>query len=140
MPAQLVADKIPLGSRLLSIVIYYDLLISGEITGNNINPTEALIIMSNEVDIVFDKTIFRQFKQLLEMPKANEALEIAKGTGELIPGMILSQDVVNYGQHKLLSEGTVLTANNILGLSKHQEQTDQVIIVYIMHEKNNLLK
>ena len=54
--------------------------------------------------------------------------------------MILSQDVVNYGHHKLLSEGTVLSPNNILGLSKHQEQTDQVIIAYIMHEKNNLLK
>ena len=140
LPSQLVAEDIPLGSRLLSIVIYYDLLISGEITGVNINPTEALVVMRKEVDTIFDKKVFQQFQQLLEKPRANEAFEIAKGTGELVPGMILSQDVVNYGQHKLMSEGTVLTSNNILGLTRHQESTEQIIIAYIMHEKNNLLK
>ncbi len=133
-PDQLEAEDIPCGSRLLSIVIYYDLLITGEITGKNTNPTEALILMSKDVDTIFDKQIFRQFSELLATPKPEEILEIAKATGELTPGMVLSQDVVNYGQHKLLSEGTILTPNNISGLCKHQEQTDQALIIYIMHE------
>ena len=47
--------------------------------------------------------------------------------------MILSHDVVNYGQDKLLSESTILTEKNILGLQKHQQQTKQVIISYIQY-------
>jgi response regulator RpfG family c-di-GMP phosphodiesterase len=140
IPEQRLKDDIPMGSRILSIVIYYDLLISGEITGNTTTPAEALILMEKDVGKVFDSKIFNQFRQLLEKPKANETLELAKSVGELTPGMVLAQDVVNYGQHKLLSEATVLTENNILALGQHQEQTEQVIISYVHHEKNSLLK
>jgi response regulator RpfG family c-di-GMP phosphodiesterase len=135
IPQQLVGEDIPIGSRLLSMVIYYDLLVSGEITGHCIMPSEALILLKEDVGTIFDTIVFGHFQQLLENPQPNESLEIAKSIRELIPGMVLSHDVVNYGQHKLLGESTVLTEKNILGLQKNQQQTKQVIIAYIQYGK-----
>jgi response regulator RpfG family c-di-GMP phosphodiesterase len=135
IPEQRIGEDIPIGSRLLSMAIYYDLLVSGEITGHCIMPTEALILLKKDVGSIFDSKVFSHFQQLLENPLPNESLEIAKGTRELIPGMLLSHDVVNYGQHKLLGESTILTEKHILGLQKHQQQTKQVIISYIQYGK-----
>ena len=134
-PHKLKGDDIPVGSRILAIAVYYDLLVLGEIKGKCISPHEAFIMIDKHLDTIFDAKIFSIYKDLLENPQPNEGIEVATCVSDLTPGMVLSQDVVTYEKNKLLSEGCVLTENNILGLTKHKERTKQVIIAYVKHQK-----
>jgi response regulator RpfG family c-di-GMP phosphodiesterase len=135
IPEQYSGEDIPIGSRLLSIVIHYDILISGEITGKRLSPEDAFILMKKDVGTIFDVTVFNLFKQVLENPHPDELLEIPQSLNQLLPGMILAQDVMSYEQHKLLCEGAILTESNINGLVSHQEQTEHTIIAYIHNKK-----
>jgi response regulator RpfG family c-di-GMP phosphodiesterase len=133
IPQHLSNDDIPITSRILAIVIHFDLLVSGKMTEQCITPQEAIIIMKKSSGSLFDRQIFSQFVAMLTTPLATERLEIAKSIGELQPDMLLAQDILNHDQHKLLNEKTVLSQSHIDNLAKHQEHTKNVIVAYILH-------
>ena len=136
IPQHLSGDDIPIASRILAIVIQFDLLVSGKVSAQCISPQEALIIMKKSLGSLFDSKIFTQFANMLAEPLATENLEIAKGIGELQPGMILAQDIINHEQHKLLNEKTILSQAHIDSLATHQEHTKKIIIAYILHKSD----
>jgi len=133
IPQHLSNDNIPISSRILAVVIQFDLLVSGKMTKQCITPQEAIIVMKKSLGSLFDSKVFSQFVAMLTTPLATEQLEIAKSVGELQPGMMLAQDILNHEQHKLLNEKTILSQNHIDNLAKHQEHTKNVIIAYILH-------
>ena len=133
IPQHLSGDDIPITSRILAISIHFDLLVSGKMTEQCITPQEAIILMKKNLGNLFDSKIFSQFITMLTTPLTTERLEIAKSIGELQPGMLLAQDILNHEQHKLLNEKTVLSQSHIDNLAKHQEHTKNVIVAYILH-------
>ncbi len=133
IPQHLSNDDIPITSRILAIVVHFDLLVSGKMTEQCITPQEAIIIMKKSLDSLFDRKIFSHFVAMLTTPLTTERLEIAKSVGELQPGMVLAQDILNHELHKLLNEKTVLSQSHIDNLAKHQEQRKNVIVAYILH-------
>jgi response regulator RpfG family c-di-GMP phosphodiesterase len=136
IPQHLSGDDIPIASRILAIVIQFDLLVSGKISAQCLSPQEAMIIMKKSLGSLFDSKIFTQFVGMLTAPLATENLEIAKSIGELQPGMILAQDIQNHEKHKLLNEKTVLSQGHIDSLATHQEHTKKVIVAYILHKSD----
>ena len=134
IPMHLKLDNIPITSRILAIVIHFDLLVSGKLTEHCISPQEAIIVMKKSLGSLFDRTVFSHFIAMLSNPLSTETLEVAKSIGELRPGMVLAQDIINHEQHKLLNEKTVLSKAHIDSLAKHQEHTQRVIITYILHQ------
>lgn len=137
VPMHLSHDDIPVTSRILAIAIHFDLLVSGKITAQCITPQEAIIVMKKSLDSLFDRKIFSQFIAMLSTPQATESFEIAKSTGELVPGMVLAQDILNHEHHKLLNEKTVLSQGHIDSLVKHQEHSAKVIVAYVLHKSPN---
>ena len=134
IPMHLKLDDIPITSRILAIVIHFDLLVAGKLTEHCISPQEAIIVMKKSLGSLFDRTVFSHFIAMLSNPLSTETLEVAKSIGELRPGMVLAQDIINHEQHKLLNEKTVLSKAHIDSLAKHQEHTQRVIITYILHQ------
>lgn len=136
IPQHLSREEIPITARILAITIHFDLLVSGKIAEHCMTPQEAIIIMKKSVGSLFDSKIFSQFVAMLSQPTSTENLEVAKSVGELVPGMLVARDIFNHAQHKLLNEKTYLSQEQIDSLAKHQEQTQKVIVIYVLHGEN----
>lgn len=130
-PDHLSQQHIPIGSRVLSIVVFFDLLVSGKVSGLPVCPTEALIVMKPMVGQRFDNKIFGEFVKLIEAPKQEELLEVPKSVDHLCDGMVVAQDILNHNEQKILGAQTVLTQALILRLVQYQEKTQKPLIVYI---------
>lgn len=127
IPDRLKKDKIPMGSRILAPVIYFDLLISGFFSGDVTSPAKAAEIIKSLTTSIFDEQIVVLFLAQLKNANTERALSL----DGLIEGMVLAQDVLDRQQNKLLLEGTQLTNKQINSIKDYQERSDKVVIVYV---------
>jgi len=131
-PDHLTQENIPMGSRVLMVVLYFDVLVAGEVTGKIVPPIEALAIMKLLVGKRFDRTVFSEFVKLLNEPLPTEDIELPKTISSLKVGMIVAQDIMNNQDQKILSEKTVLSEALIERLLQYQKQAEQQFIVYVI--------
>jgi len=131
VPERLNEKNIPTGSKILAILTYFDSLVAGNITGKFTPPKKALTKMESLVDQHFERNIFNTFVSLIEAPLTTEKIELPKAISDLEAGMIISHDIMNLKEQKILSEKTILTEALIDRLFQYQKQTKGELIVYI---------
>lgn len=128
IPQRLKKQDIPIGSRILAIVIYFDLLISGEVTGQCLAPAEANVLLNKLTHSLFDQTFVTAFQEELSKGKVERACTVE----DLEPGMILANDIKDGQKHKLLLEGTKLTTRHIDSLIDYQTRVNSLVIAYVI--------
>lgn len=131
IPDGLAKDDIPAGAKILAIIAYFDRLMTGDIKGKCLTIAEATAVMTAMLEGVFDKEMFTAFIKMIETPHAHEHFELAKEVSTLQPDMVLSQDVYDKRQIKLLPEGGPLTKKNIDSLLNYQEREQETMVVFV---------
>lgn len=128
LPDKLIRNEIPLGSKILAIVIYFDLLISGEITGKTLSPPQAKVIISGLTASMFDITVLNTFFEMLALDNIERGLAV----NEVKEGMTLSHDIIDNQGNKLLLEGVELSHNQIERLQDYQSRVESTLIIYVL--------
>lgn len=113
-PDGLVGFGIPLGARILALASDYDNLLIGAMVQRQLRPDEAKPLIYDSSGKRYDPSVVAAFRQLLDGTTAEEAGgDMALLTGELIPGMVLSRDLISRDGLMLLAAEHVMDARLI---------------------------
>ncbi|MBU2893646.1 response regulator [Colwellia sp. D2M02] len=129
-PDKLQGELIPMGSKILALVIYYDHMLMGKIYPYIPAQEEAFIKLKSLVGKVFEHKVFSAFVKLLTTPN-HETFEFAISVDKIGAGMTVSQDLFNHNKQKLIAKNVVLTQAMIDGLKHYQEVRATPVIAYV---------
>lgn len=130
LPEQLSGDDIPIGARILSLVIYYDRILLGKVFQFDVSQEEAMIKVQGLVGKLFDIKIVKAFQRLLDSPQ-KENFEYAISVDKILTGMISSQDVFNHHGSKLLAKNVTITEAMIDALKQYQAIKESPVIIFV---------
>lgn len=134
MPEHLSSDEIPLGSRIIAIVSYFDNLVIGRQTSTVVSVTEAKQRLESLCRSRFDPELVTFYLTMLEgFPGSSkvEKLEFPIDLMQLREGLILAHDVINNSSNVLLTKGTVIENNHIEKLTTISNDREEQFIVFI---------
>ncbi|GLX84943.1 two-component system response regulator [Thalassotalea loyana] len=130
-PDGLAGDDIPMGSKILSVVLYYDLLVRGDFVKEPVSHSEAVVIINKLAGRLFDRQVTKTFFALIENPSEQEHFERIMTARELAVNMVLSQDVFDENERKLLIKDTQITAKTIDQIATFQQSSKQKLVFYV---------
>ncbi len=132
-PDQLMGQSIPLGSRILSIVIHFYFYRHGLIDGKKHKIDETMSYLNQWSFKKFDPELLDKFKEVVAELKSDEvdANELELTTMKLVPGMKLSKDCITDKGLLLLTRGTELSESMIDKLIEFEKFHNSTITVYI---------
>jgi len=130
-PDQLSNQEIPMESKALSVVLYYDMLTRGDFHDEPIAHGEAKVLINQLVGTIFDFAVVNQFFTMIESPESTESFERVLSFEDLVEGMLLSQDVVDQNGRKLLSAGSVIEAGYLEKLRDVEQLNEQKLLAYV---------
>ncbi len=116
-PDKLKYEKIPLGSRIISIADKFEKLTFGSSAQEETE--NALIKIKLLLGSQFDPDMFKPFSEAARnrttaaLPEAEEKVEVEMKPGDLAPGFVLSKDVRSGTGLLLLRKGAVLNEKSI---------------------------
>ena len=111
-PDQLPGLSIPLGARILSIAEDYDTALMGTSYTKAMNATEASLFIQDGKGMRYDPAVVNALLEEIGKAspvKSNNPSELILRSGQLLPGMVLSQDLITLNGDILLSKEYVLT-------------------------------
>jgi response regulator RpfG family c-di-GMP phosphodiesterase len=124
-PKQLTGDDIPIGARIVSVVVDYLEMQAGLLVDESLTAGQALHFIQNNVGKRYEVKAVEAFTEIVEsIPEEREALQEVILTGvDLDPGMVLTRDLRTEKGLVLLHKGMELSQpyidkiNQIGGLS-----------------------
>lgn len=131
IPDKLMADEIPIGSKILRLIIDFDLYLAGEMAAEKLPPERAFEQLKTLVNKCYDPEIFNAFFAMYYAPLPTEEIQLLKTVRQLEAGMKLAQDLLDEQQHKLLTAETVLTQAHIENLQNIEQQQSIILYLYI---------
>ncbi|NMP32112.1 response regulator [Thalassotalea sp. M1531] len=117
-------------AKVLSLVVFFDLYISGQIDGESHPPLQAFNNLSRLAKKLFGQSIVNEFEKMICHPSGDNLYEVPKTVSQLKVGEILAQDVFDKLEQCLLTRHTELTEMYIDSLKSLQEETKQKLIIY----------
>lgn len=99
---------IPLGARILALASDFDNLQLGALVQRRVLPEDAKQIMYDSSGKRYDPSVVAAFRALMDGDPVETIKDVAVLSGELIPGMVLSRDLVSRDGLMLLSAEHVL--------------------------------
>ena len=137
-PDHLSGLTIPLGARILSIAEDYDTALIGTAFTKAMNATDASLFIQDGKGKRYDPAIVNAL--LNELNKANPAktsnpAEIILRSGQLLPGMMLSQDLITWNGDILLSKEHELTSALIDQIRGFERMDGHTLTIYIRAKK-----
>lgn len=130
LPDKLQDEEIPMGSKVLALVIHYDRLLMGKVYQTPLSQEQAFAKLQPLIGKVFDSKVYLHFKKLFEQPHLNQ-FEYAISLDKLKQNMVASEDVYNQNNQKLLAKNTSITNVMIESLARYQENVGHPVVVYI---------
>lgn len=115
VPDGLCGTEIPLGARLLKIVLDFNLLLMGKLASGISSPQAAADYMRQHAGTVYDPELLEVFRDLPNMLSQYDALCGVHecDTEHLLPGMMLCCDLISPDRQLLLIKDSVLTQSMI---------------------------
>jgi response regulator RpfG family c-di-GMP phosphodiesterase len=103
-PDRLSGFTIPLGARILAVASDYDNLQIGALVQRNLRPDEAQALILDSSGKRYDPQVIDAFRAVMGMPAVEEAARESHVTSnQLVPGMVLAQDLFSRDGFLLLS-------------------------------------
>jgi response regulator RpfG family c-di-GMP phosphodiesterase len=132
-PDKLIGNAIPLGARILAIVINFYYFRHGLIDGKTHSAAEAIEYLDKLAFKKFDPEILEVFKQLVTELKfdENQPQDKRLTSMQLLPGMRLAKDCVTDKGVLLLTRGTQLTEGIIDKLLEFEKLHNSTITFFI---------
>ncbi|GAW97428.1 MULTISPECIES: HD domain-containing phosphohydrolase [Colwellia] len=131
-PEHLVADEIPLGSRIIAIVSMYDNLVNGRQSPAKMTTVQAKNRVKELAKTMFDPRLLDHYLTLLdEQPNSTEGrVEYLLNSSDLRVGMVLTQDIVNTDKNPMLTNGTKIEQYHIDKLLAIEKEQVESFLIY----------
>ncbi|MFT6261282.1 MAG: response regulator RpfG family c-di-GMP phosphodiesterase [Bermanella sp.] len=132
-PSGLLGKEIPLGSRVLRIVIDFQQIVNGLYFKDVYSPEDALDFMDRYAGKKYDRIILKLYRKLIDQLTKNEDIQYDKliKTDDLKPGMTLSRDLVTNEGLLLITKDTKLSSTVINRVKELQEGYFQLLNIFI---------
>ena len=118
-PDGLKADNIPIGARIIAIADRFDRILHGEMQDIESALTQVQSMLATQFDATLYKPLEKAVREFLHsIVRGTDSVEVELKTKDLIPGMVISRDVITGTGLLLLREGTVLHDKNIETLKR----------------------
>ena len=127
-------SQCPTGAELLLICSYFDLLITGKITGPTISELQAREYFAKNQRNKYDPDIYQTFIEMLENKNVNSnpRTEYAVTPYELQVNMKLARDIsIESHKSNYLIQGHTLTTENINSLKLIDKNHDETLIIFV---------
>lgn len=134
-PDHLKLNEIPIGARILAIVVDYDELQQGLLLPREFTTEHALLYIKENRDIRYDPALVQLFIQTLEA-EHHKYKEVALTSSQLREGMILTRDLYSAGHFLLLAKGRKLDSSVIKHISRFEQTDGKPVTVYIRQDMN----
>lgn len=134
-PDHLSLNEIPVGARILAIVVDYDELQMGLLLNREFTAEHALLYIKENKDIRYDPTLVQLFIQSLEAEQ-HKYKEITLNSSQLRTGMVLTRDLYSAGHFLLLAKGRKLDPSIIKHICRFEQTDGKPVVVYIRQDIN----
>ena len=127
-------DKIPIGSRILSLVNDYDALCHGALTGERFSPKQAQDYIAHGSGTHYDSKVVKAFLSQFQKPAEAKLpeTEMHVKSEDLVSGMVLSRDLVTKNGVLYLSKGYILDEALIRKIRYFERSMGEDQQVYVM--------
>ncbi|EAT11526.1 response regulator [Bermanella marisrubri] len=133
MPDGLKGKEIPLGSRILRIVVDFQQLIHGQQFTQSLSFMDALEYMGKYISIKYDPVLLQLYTRFIQrlIKRDNVPQDKLKHVEELEAGLITTRDVITETGILLVAKGTTLTETLISKLNLYQQRSAAQIAVFV---------
>lgn len=133
-PDRLFGERIPLGARILAVVNDYDGLRNGTLLGEDLSSLDARAFIEKRRSTRYDAAVVDAFVAVLDAKEKGEGLvrELRLEPRQLIPGMVLSRDLVSPEGVLLLTKGYRLNDVLVRKLNAYAEEDQTPLLVHIV--------
>jgi response regulator RpfG family c-di-GMP phosphodiesterase len=132
-PDSLEGKAIPLGSRILKIIIDYQQIINGLYFNDPYSPNDALDFMDRYSGIKYDETLLMLYRKFIAELSKTEGLQQDRLLKiiDLKPNMTVSRDLVTNEGLLLITKGSLLSEVTIQKLIELEERDTQELNIFI---------
>lgn len=136
-PDRLLGEQIPLGARILAIANEYDGLRSGTLLGEDLSALDARSFIQERRDRRYDSAVVDALFAVLDAKERGAELirELRLGPEQLMPGMVLSRDLLNGDGVLLLTKGYRLTEMVVRKLNSFAEEDKSHLVVHVLADE-----
>lgn len=139
-PDKLAGLAIPLGARILALANDYDAVQLGTIVNKRLTQAEAKAYIQegrgNRYDPAVVDAFFGKTQKQVDEPTDSEP-ELMINSGQLLPGMVLSRDLMGHGENLLLSREYVMDAPLIQQIRNYERLENQLFSIWIYAKKRS---
>ncbi|MFZ1547237.1 MAG: HD domain-containing phosphohydrolase [Candidatus Nitrotoga sp.] len=135
-PDRLSGLSIPLGARILALADDYDTALMGTTFVKPLKPAEASLLIQGGKGKRYDPAVVDALLNELggARPATDSAAELTLRSGQIIPGMELSRDLITQGGEMLLTKGHVLNEQLIKQINRFESMDGHSLTIYV-HDK-----
>jgi response regulator RpfG family c-di-GMP phosphodiesterase len=132
-PDRLAGFAIPIGARILTLAIDYYNLQQGALVQRHLRPEEAKSLVMDGSGKRYDPAVVQAFRQVVDggVRGTVEASDVELLSGELVPGMVLSRDVVSRDGLMLLASDHVLNDRMIQQLQDFEKKSGHRLPIWV---------
>jgi len=132
-PDKLAGFAIPIGSRILTLAIDYYNLQQGALVQRHLRPEEAKSLVMDGSGKRYDPQVVQAFRQVVDggIRGLPETTDVELLSGELVPGMVLSRDVVSRDGLMLLASDHVLNERMIQQLQDFEKKSGHRLPIWV---------
>jgi len=132
-PDGLAEGNIPLGSRILAVARDYEGLQSGAIARERLLPGQAVELIKMQAGLRYDPQVVEQFLELLKDPSLLDGSTPYKrvGSGELMAGMRLADDLRTSRGVLLMTKGSVVSDYQVSVVRRYEAQDGAPLAILI---------
>ena len=137
-PDQLSGFSIPLGSRILAVAEDYDTALMGTIYTKELTPNAASLLIQDGKGKRYDPAVINALLNCLgkaNTVRSTNPMETILRPGQLLPGMMLSQDLIAWNGDILLSKEHVLTDALIDQVRGFERMDGHPLAIYVHAKK-----
>lgn len=134
-PDGLAGEQIPLGARIVAVANDYDGLQIGTLAARKRTAREALELLEAGRGRSYDPGVLDLFLEVVAESERNDLKEVGLIVARLMPGMILSRDLVTRQGYLLLATDFVLTAGIIRQIQEYASQEGlEGLVIHVRDE------
>jgi response regulator RpfG family c-di-GMP phosphodiesterase len=133
-PDRLSGARIPLGARILAVANDYDGLLNGTLLGDVMPVADAHAYIQARRGTRYDAAVVDALFEVLDAKDEGEGLvrELRLEVGQLVPGMVLSRDLLSSEGVLLLTRGYCLNESMVRKLTVFVQENMNHLVVHVL--------
>jgi response regulator RpfG family c-di-GMP phosphodiesterase len=130
-PDGLEGNEIPLGARILAPIVDYENLVNGTLAERRFTPDDAASSIRRGAGSRYDANVVAAFVEVLKQPLPEFELDREISALDLLPGMVLSRDLVSTQGTLLLAKGYAFDARVVRQVREYAQREGVKLSLFV---------